>query len=99
LPFGSTRYSSVGLLVALVALFVVTPLVEDAPSGDLVEAVLLSLVLLSGVRAVGGRRRTLALAIALVTPALAGKRLHHLRPDLVHPAVYLSAGMVFIALL
>ncbi len=97
LRLGSARYSSVGLLVALILLFIVTPVVEDAPHGPVVEAVLLTLVLLSSVGAVGGRRRTLVLAIVLVTPVVAGKWLHHFRPDLVHPAVYLGAGMVFIA--
>jgi hypothetical protein len=94
---GRFRYSAVEFLVALVLLFLVTPFVEDLVYGDLIEALLVTLVMAFGVLAVGERRRTLILALLLVTPALAAKWAHHIRPDLVPPEAFLAAGMVFFA--
>jgi hypothetical protein len=86
----------VGFLVALVLLMVVTPMVEDVPQGDLIEAILLTLVLVSGVLALGAQRRTFFQAALLVAPALAGKWINHLWPEHLPPFVFLSAAMVFL---
>jgi voltage-gated potassium channel len=94
-PFWSFQYPAVALLVALVFLFVVTPFVEDLPRGDFVEVALMSVVMVSAVLAVGGRRRTLVVALLLVTPALASKWANHMRPDLAPPEIFLAAGTVF----
>ena len=91
----ASRYSTVKLLVALVLLFVFTPFIEDLPRGDLIEAVLLTLVMVSSVLAVGGRRRILVVALVLVVPAVVGKWINHVRPELLHPAVFLIATVVF----
>jgi voltage-gated potassium channel len=93
--FGLPRYSSVRLLVALGLLFVFTPFIEDLPRGDLIEALLLSLVMLSGVLAVGARRRHLVIALMLGVPAVVSKWVNHLRPDLLPPEVFLIATVVF----
>ncbi len=92
---GAFRFSAVELLVALVLLFVSAPLVEDLPGGDLIEVILLTLVMVSAVLAVGGRRRTLIVALLLLSPALGGKWANHLRPDLMPPVVFLASGVVF----
>ena len=94
-PFWPFRYSGVALLAALVFLLIITPFVEDLPRGDLVEAALMSLVLVSAVLAVGGRRRTLLAALLLVTPALAAKWANRIRPDLAPPEIFLGAGTAF----
>jgi hypothetical protein len=91
------RYSGVELLVALGLLFVTSPLVEDLPHGDLVEALLLSFVMISALLAVGGRRRTFHIGLMLFAPALIGKWINYLRPDLLPPAVFLAAAVVFFA--
>jgi voltage-gated potassium channel len=91
------RCSAVKLLVALGLLFVSAPFVEDLPQGDLVEATLLTLVMVSAVVAVGGQRKFLIVALVLLAPALAGKWLNHFRPDLLHPAIFLAASVVFFA--
>jgi hypothetical protein len=70
---GTFRYSAVELLVALVLLFISAPLVEDLPRGEIIEALLLTIVMVSGVLAVGGQRRTLILALTLFAPALAAQ--------------------------
>jgi len=90
-----TRYSSVELLVALGLLFVTAPFVEDLPQGNLVEAILMTLVMMSAVLAVGGRRASLVIACILLVPALVGKWITHLHPGLLHPAFYLVAFTIF----
>ena len=94
---GAFRYSAVQLLAALALLFVSSPFVEDLQGGDLLEAVLLTLVMVFAVLAVGGQRRTLMIALLLVAPALGGKWLNHLRPDLLSPLVFLTVNVVFFA--
>ena len=91
----STRYSGVKLLGALGLLFVTAPFLDDLPRGDLIEAVLVSLVMIFAVLAVGGQRRTLIIGVVLVVPALAGKWINHVRPDLLHPVVFLVAYVIF----
>jgi hypothetical protein len=67
---GLFRFSSYQLLAVLILLLVSSPLVQALSYGRFIEALLLTLVLLSAVLAVGGRRKMLGLAILLVTPAL-----------------------------
>ena len=92
---GTWRYSAVELLVALMVLLAVTPFVADLPQGDFVEVALMSVVLVSAVLAVGGRRRTLVIALLLVTPALAAKWANHVWPGQVPREFFLGASIVF----
>jgi hypothetical protein len=94
---GLLRFSAVELLIAIVLLFVATPFLEDLPGGDLIEAVLMSFVLLAAVLAIGGRRRMLFWAIVLVLPAVLGKWVNHLHPNAFSQVLFLAAGFVFIA--
>jgi voltage-gated potassium channel len=87
--------SPIRLLVSLGLLFVSAPFVEDLPMGDLLEATLLTLVMVSAVFATGGGRTTGVIAFILLVPALAGKWINHFRPDLLHPAVFLVATLAF----
>ena len=93
---GIYRHSSAHFLAALVLIFVTAPFIEDLRGGELIEAVLMTVVLLSAVLAVGGRRRTLVWASVLVIPALVGKWINHWRPDLMPPEVFLGAGLLFV---
>src|ERR1039458_9522723 len=70
---GLHRYSVAGFLIALVGVFIGIPFVEQFDKDKHIEAILMTLVLVSGVLAVGGRRRTLILGVILVLPALIGK--------------------------
>jgi hypothetical protein len=89
------RYSIGHFLAALTALLIVTPFVEAlARTGGVLEAVLMSVVLLSAIPAVGGGRRTYLTAVALVIPALAGTWLTHIAPNQ-FPAQGLAAAIVF----
>src|SRR6187399_712854 len=88
---GYQRFSSVELLISIVLLFVLTPLLQDFPGGDLIEAILMSFVLIFGLLAVGRRHQTLVWAALLVLPAIVGKWLNHLRPDLCPRAVFFAS--------
>ena len=91
------RPSSAVFLVALLLLLCLTPLLDGVPSGDVIEGLLLTLVLVTAVPAVGGSRRTVLIAAALACPAVLGKWLNHLRPDLISPLLYLITAGVFAA--
>src|SRR5207247_9445336 len=87
--FGVPRYSTVKLLVALGLLFVFTPFIEDLPRVDLIEALLLTLVMVSSLLAVVARRRHLIIAVVLVIPAPVRKEIHQLRHALIPPEILL----------
>ena len=93
---GIYRHSAAHFLAALVLIFVTAPFIERLHGGELIEAVLMTVVLLSAVLAIGGRRRTLVWASVLVIPALVGKWINHWRPDLMPPEVFLGAGLLFV---
>jgi hypothetical protein len=78
---GLYRYSVAHFLVALVLLLVTMPLVDEFIGGEIVESVLITVVLLSAVVAVGGRRRSLVVGILLVAPAVLSKWIDHVWPD------------------
>lgn len=93
---GVVRFSAAQFLVSLVLLFVVTPFVGGLPFGDMIESALLTLVLLSGVMAVGKRRHTLIVATVLVVPAVVLKWLNHLHPEVFHYHGFMMCGLVFV---
>ena len=95
-PVGVRRLSAVHFLVALILLLVTLPFVDQLPNGALVESVLLTLVLLSAVMAVGGRRNSLIVGVVLVTPAVLGRWIDHFRPDLIPADLSLVAAIVFV---
>jgi hypothetical protein len=94
---GLRRFPMLALLIALALLFLSFPLVEEVKGGDILVSVLLSLVLLAAILAVATRRRTLIIATLLAIPAVGGRWLNHLRPDLVPKEIFLVAGFVLIA--
>ena len=91
------RFSTVQLLVALIVLLVAAPFVEELEGGHVILSVLFSLVLLAGVFAVANRKRSLAIALVLAIPAIAARWINQLRPDLVHPPVFLVCSLVLLA--
>src|SRR6266480_4741663 len=96
-PLKFRRFSAVELLIALALLFFFFPFVEEVKGGDLIVSLLLSLVLLSAVLAVASRGRTLVVALLLAIPAIVGRWINHVRPDLIPPAVFLIAGLALVA--
>jgi len=93
---GAHRLSVAHFLIALVLWLVCFPFVDQLPYSLLIDASLISLVLLSAVMAVGGRRRTLLAAAVLVTPALVATWLDHFQPDLIPNELTLGVSIVFV---
>jgi hypothetical protein len=85
----------VGLLIALGLLFLATPILQDLPASDLIDTMLLTAVMIFAVLAVGGRRRTLIIALVLVVPTVTGKWINHFSPALLSPLFHLLGAVVF----
>lgn len=96
---GVRRFSVVHFLIALILLLAVFPFVDQLKYGDIVEAVLITSVLLSAVMAVGGRRRILIAAIVLAAPAVLGTWIDHIRSGLIPKEVLLVVGIIYVAFL
>ena len=93
---GMRRFSTVELLIALALLFFLFPFVEEVKGGELIVSILFSLVLFAAILAVADRKRVLLIALVLAVPAVGGRWINHVRPDLVPPAVFLVGGLVLI---
>jgi Ion channel len=91
------RFTAAELLLAITALFVLFPFIENLHSATLIESILLTIVLVSAVAAISGRGKILAIAIVLALPALAGRWINHYRPDLLPPEVFLVSAIVVTA--
>ncbi len=72
------------------------PFVEGLKHGEAIDVALMTLVLVTGVLAVGRNRRTMLLAVVLVLPAVATRWVGHFRPDLLPPEFHSIAALVFI---
>ena len=93
--FVGLHFSTVHLLISLVALLVIAPFLERFKNGDAIESVLMTLVLGLSVLAVGGNRRTLLGMSALAVPALLCKWLNQWQPDLVPISWFLFGALAF----
>jgi uncharacterized membrane protein len=71
-PIRLPRFSTIHLLASILLLFVSTAFIEDVPDGRVIEGVLLTIVLLSALVAVSGRR-TLWIGMVLAALALGGQ--------------------------
>jgi voltage-gated potassium channel len=96
---GMARFSARQFLLFLVFFFVSAPFVEKLPHGDFIDGGLLTLVLVSGVLAVGSDRKTLWLAGILVAPVIIGRWMNQFHPGLVAHEIFIVAGLVFIVFL
>lgn len=92
---GLRKHSVAMFLGSMVLLLLTFPFLSMLPNGEIAESLAISLVLLSAVPAVGAHKRTLAVAILLVVPALVARWMNHTHPGLVHPAIFLLMGMAF----
>ncbi|MBL8799646.1 MAG: two pore domain potassium channel family protein [Planctomycetia bacterium] len=93
---GLLRLSVTQFLAALVLVLVAMPFVEHFHAGDLIETVLMTVVLLAAVPAVGGQRRTLLLAVVLVTPAVTIIWVDHVRPGQLPRPLAMVAAIGFV---
>jgi voltage-gated potassium channel len=91
------RFSTVQLLIVLAALLIAAPFVEEVEGGHFILSLLFSLVLIAAVFAVANRKRSLVIALVLAIPAIIARWINQLRPDLIHPAVFLVCALVLLA--
>jgi len=89
--------NSVSIFLGAVVLFVVVmPFGQYLADPGPLEGVLLTIVLITGVFAVGGRRNSLVLAAALAIPALAARWLWHYWPDPLLQGLSLALGTLLL---
>lgn len=93
---GWRRYSITSFLIALVAFVVLLPFLEWFAQSMIVKGLLLTLVLLSAVPAVGGDRRSLGFAIALVIPALLSSWYYQIDPDPLVNQIAQATSILFV---
>ncbi|HTR42424.1 MAG TPA: ion channel [Pseudomonadales bacterium] len=99
LYIGLRRYSAAEFLVILILFFICAPILESLRYGLVWESAFMTVVLISGVLAVGKSRRTLALAIIFSVPALVARWSYHLRPGDVPIEYALASSLLFVAFL
>ena len=90
------RFSALELFVTLLLFIVVAPFLNALRHGDLIQAMLLTLVLMSAVIVVADNRRMLIVGAVLAVPAFAGKWANHFEPDLFHAEFFLLPSLVFV---
>ena len=91
--FRAPRFSHVQLLVVLALLFFFAPFLDNLPAGDLIEALLITAVMVWSVLAVSNRRRDLNVALLLLLPTVVGKWVNHLSPSPTSALVYLFGAV------
>lgn len=84
-------------LILLVLLLGFQAFSSELRHGPLIDAVLMTFVLLSAVLAVGGRRTSMIIAALLVAPPLVSRWMDHLNANQVPHTFTLATGMMFIA--
>jgi Ion channel. len=93
---GLRRFSMAQLLIALALLLFSLPFVDDLESGELIVSVLFSLVLLAAVLAVANRRSTLLIALILAIPAVVGRWINLIHPNVLSAMIFLVAGIALV---
>ena len=96
LRVGVYRHSVAVFLAALVIFIIAMPFAEMFADPGFLEGVLLTLVMLCGVLAVGARRYIFFLAALLSLIGLGAKWIHHFRPELVAPGIYLGIAVLLL---
>src|SRR3990172_668488 len=97
-PHGTRlRFSMAALLTALILLIVASAFLDGVRGGGLGRVALTTLVYLLALIAIAARRRTFALALALIVPAIIAKWLDHFRHDLLPEGLFLVIGLTCMA--
>ncbi len=84
-------------LFLVLLLLAAQPFISRVGGGSLIDSILVTLVLLSGVFAVGSRRKTLIVAAILVAPPLVLRWVDHLNHRPVAHGATLATAIIFIA--
>jgi len=90
------RFTSINVLIAIAGFFVTGPFIEPLRSGPLIESILFTVVLISGIMAVSDHWQNVWIALVLALPTLAGRWINHYRPDVMPPELFLIGGIFFV---
>lgn len=93
---GNFRFSAAQFLVALILMLVLAPFVDDLKNGAAIDGALITMVLISGVLAVGRSHRTLVVAAVLVLPPVVCKWVGLLQPGLLPLSSHSISALIFI---
>lgn len=93
---GLFRFSMAGFLGCLLVMLIAEPLIVNLKNASLVEALLLTLVLLAAVQAVGHSHRVLLWAAVLSAPAVIGRWCFEISQQRMMPEIHLATGLLFI---
>ncbi len=92
---GMRKHSVAFFLGAMVLFMVCAPAFERLAWGDFILSTTMSLMMLSGVLAVGASRRKLVLGLLLVIPAMVIRWLGHTQANPMPPLLFLLGALVF----
>jgi len=90
------RFSAIELLIALVVLLVSFPFIEPLRSGHLIISILLTLVLISALRAIVEPGAPMIIASVFAAVAVGARWINDYWPDLMPPEVFLVAAILFV---
>jgi hypothetical protein len=93
------RFSAAHLLVAMIAMFIVLPIADELPRGNLIESIIFTLVMIAGINALGGTWRVQVFALVLAIPALFARWIDHFSPGIMPPEASLIVALLFVALM
>lgn len=93
-PIGRWHITGKSVLALLIFTIVAAPFLQHSEAGVMTEGVLVTFVLMAGVLAIGGRRRTLITALALAAPAIVARWMNFANPGWAPPEFYLSFGVL-----
>jgi hypothetical protein len=94
LRLGNYRSSVAQFLAALIVMLIAAPFLDEFTYGPAIDGVLITVVLITGVLAVGRSHRTLVLALVLMMPAVVARWASHIWPGLQPLAT--GSALVFI---
>ncbi len=94
---GHFRFSFSQFLIAIAALFLTAPYVSTLPHAPLIQTSLMTVVMFSALIAIGGRRRSLVIAVLLAIPAFVAKWLYHFLPSSFPHVVGFMAETLFVS--
>lgn len=97
-PIGARQFNGRTVLGVLLVAFIAMPFCERSTTGLMVESLMLTAVLFSGIMAIGGDKRIMITGFALAIPAIFAKWLNSSHPELCPAEVHLSLGILTVGL-
>ena len=94
---GLYRHSVAWFLASLTLLFIAAPFIQNLQNGHYLGSIIVTLVLIAAVMAVGGRRRSFAVACVLAIPVMIGWWLQHHQGEGLQFLIFLVSFISFLS--